>query len=113
MCYLLERNDVVAGLHIGDTLANRLDDTSALMTQDDGEGSLGVLAGQGVGICVADTSVVDLNTDFVGSWGQDFDVFDREVLAGFPGDGGLLIVSMKSCCASRFIPGRPTLQVIV
>lgn len=87
--YLLERNDVVARLHVGDALTNRLDNTSTLMTQDDGEGSLGVLAGQGVGICVADSSVVDLNTDFVCSWGQDFDVFDGQVLAGLPGNGGL------------------------
>lgn len=80
---------MVARLHIGDALAYGLDNTSTLMTQDDGEGSLGVLAGQGVGICVADSGVVDLNADFVGSWGQDFDVFDGEVLAGFPGDGSL------------------------
>lgn len=80
---------MVTGLHVGDALAHRLNDTSALMTQDDGEGSFGVLAGKSVGICVADTSVVDLNSDFVGSWGQDFDVFDGEVLAGFPGNGGL------------------------
>lgn len=80
---------MVARLHIGDTLTNGLDNTSTLVTQDDRESSLGVLAGQGVGICVADSSVVDLNADLVGSWGQDFDVFDGEVLAGFPGDGGL------------------------
>lgn len=80
---------MVARLHVGDTLAYRLDNTSTLVPQDDGEGSLGVLAGQSVGICVAHSSVVDLNTDLVCSWGQDFDVFDGEVLAGFPGDGGL------------------------
>ncbi|KAL2288320.1 hypothetical protein FJTKL_04365 [Diaporthe vaccinii] len=86
---LLKRDDVVPRLHVGDALTYRLDNTSTLMTQDDGEGSLGVLAGQSVGICVADSSVVDLNADLVCSWGQDFDVFDGEVLAGFPGDGGL------------------------
>lgn len=86
---LLKSDDVVARLHVGDALAYGLNNTSTLMTQDDGEGSLGVLAGQSVGICVADSSVVDLNADLVGSWGQDFDVFDGEVLAGFPGDGGL------------------------
>lgn len=80
---------MVARLHIGDALTNGLDNTSTLVTQDDGESSLWVLAGQSVGICVADSSVVDLNADLVGSWGQDFDVLDGEVLAGFPGDGGL------------------------
>lgn len=39
--------------------------------------------------CVANTSVVDLDTDFVGSWGSYFDVFDGEVLAGFPSNGSL------------------------
>lgn len=80
---------MVARLHIGDALTHRLDNTSTLVTQDDGESSFGVLAGQSVGICVANSSVVDLNADLVGSWGQDFDVLDGEVLAGFPGDGGL------------------------
>lgn len=73
---LLERNDVVARLHVGDALTHGLDNTSSLMAQNDGEGAFGVLAGQRVGICVADSSVVDLNADLVGSWGQDFDVFD-------------------------------------
>lgn len=67
---------MVTRLHIGDALAYRLNNTSTLVTQDDGESTLWVLAGQGVCICVADSSVVDLNADFVGSWGQDFDVFD-------------------------------------
>lgn len=86
---------MVTRLHVGDTLANRLNNTSTLVSQDNGESSLWILAGQSVGICVADTGVVDLNADFVCSWGQDFDVFDRQVLAGFPGDGGLRLVSMK------------------
>jgi len=94
---------MVTRLHVGDALAYRLNDTSTLVSQDDGEGPLGVLARQSVGICVADTGVVDLNADFVCSWGQDLDVFDRELLAGFPGDGGLRVVSMgpRSCPVSR------------
>ena len=41
---------MVAGLHGCDALTNRLDDTGALVTQDDGESTLGILAGQSVGI---------------------------------------------------------------
>lgn len=79
---------MVAGLHVGDTLADRLDNTSAFVSQDDGEGTFGVLAGQCVGICVADTGVVDLDADFVGLGRGDLDVFNGEVLAGFPSNGG-------------------------
>jgi hypothetical protein len=39
--------------------------------------------------CVADTSVEDLNTDLVGLWRSDLDIFDRKGLTGFPGDSGL------------------------
>lgn len=48
----VEGDDVVAGLHVGDALADGLDDAGALVAEDDGEGALGVLAGEGVGICV-------------------------------------------------------------
>lgn len=86
---LLKSNNVVTGLHVGDTLTNRLNNTSTLMSQDDGEGTFGVLAGQCVGICVADTSVVDLDTDFVSLGRSDLNILNGEVLAGFPGNGGL------------------------
>lgn len=80
---------MLTGLHISDTLAYRLDDTGTLVSQDDGEGTLGVLAGQCIGICVADTGVVDLNTDFVGlRWG-DLNVLDGQVFAGFPSNSSL------------------------
>jgi hypothetical protein len=38
---------------------------------------------------VAHTGVVDLYPDLVGAGREDFDIFDDEVLAGFPGHGGL------------------------
>lgn len=91
---LLESDDVLARLHVCDTLTNRLDDTGALVSQDDGERTLGVLAGEGVGIGVADTGVVDLDAHLVGLGGSDLDVLDGEVLAGLPGDGGLSLVSV-------------------
>ena len=80
---------MVTGLHVCDTLTNGLDDTSTLVSEDDGESTLGVLAGQCVGICVADTGVVDLNADLVGPGGSDLDILNGEVLASFPGNGGL------------------------
>lgn len=87
--YTLKSNDVVTGLYVCDALTNGLDDTSTLVSEDNGEGTLRVLAGQCVGICVADTGVVDLNADLVGPGGKDFDILNGEVLAGFPGNGGL------------------------
>jgi hypothetical protein len=43
-CDLLEGDDMVTGLHVGDALTDGLDDTSTLVSQDDGERTLGVLA---------------------------------------------------------------------
>jgi hypothetical protein len=48
---LLESDDVVARLDVGHALADRLDDTGALVAQDNGEGTLGVLARECEGIC--------------------------------------------------------------
>lgn len=39
---------------------------------------------------MADTGVVDLDADFVLSGRCDFHIFNGEVLAGFPGDSGLI-----------------------
>ena len=80
---------MVADLYVCDSLADGLDDTSTLVSEDDGESTLRILAGQCVGICVADTGVVDLNADLMGPWGGNLDILDREVLAGFPGNGSL------------------------
>jgi hypothetical protein len=46
---------VVADLDVVDTLTNRLDDTTALVSENDGEDTLGVLAREGVVVGVADT----------------------------------------------------------
>ena len=47
----LKGNDVITRLDVGDALAYRLHDTSTLVTKDDGEGTLRVLARQSVCIC--------------------------------------------------------------
>lgn len=59
---------------------------------------------------MADTSVVDLNADFVGLWWGYLDLFDAEVLASFPGNGGLVQMSLRFFRAGPF---ARTLQVIV
>ena len=49
--YLLESDDGVSGLDVGDALSYGLDDTGTLVSQDDRERAFGVLAGQRVCIC--------------------------------------------------------------
>jgi hypothetical protein len=41
---------VVARLDVGDTLADGLDDSCSLVAENDGEGTLGVFAGESVRI---------------------------------------------------------------
>lgn len=68
--YVLESNNVVARFYVCNALANGLDNASTLVPENDGESTLGVLAGECVGICVADTGVVDLNADLMGPRGR-------------------------------------------
>jgi hypothetical protein len=103
---VLERNDVVARLYIGDALSDRLNVTGTLMTEDNGESTLGVFARECVRVGMADTSVVDLDTDFVGSGRKDLNLLDGEVLAGFPGNCSLwfwsapivFVLYSRPCC---------------
>jgi hypothetical protein len=80
---------MVAGLYVSDALADRLDVSGALMAEDDRKSALGVLAGECVGICVADTRVVDLDTDFVCPGRKNLNLLDGEILAGFPSNCSL------------------------
>lgn len=41
---------MVTGLDVGDALTNGLDETSTLVSEDDGESTFGVLSGEGVRI---------------------------------------------------------------
>ena len=87
---------MITRLHVGNSLTNRLDVTGTLMTKDNGESTLGVLARECVCVGMADTSVVDLDTDFVGSGRKDLNLLDGEVLAGFPGNCSLWFASVGS-----------------
>lgn len=62
--------------------------------------------------CMADTSVVDLNSNFMGFGRCDFDVFDHQLLSCLPCHCGLRSISIESL--GRAV-GRIdlTLQVIV
>jgi hypothetical protein len=48
--HVLESDDIVANLYVCDALADGLDDTGTLVTEDNGERALGVLSGECVGI---------------------------------------------------------------
>jgi hypothetical protein len=107
--FLLKGDDMVANLDVGDALTNRLDDASTLMSENDRESTLWILTRQGVGILlgvstirkrwkllrtrtsVADTSVVNLDADLVGTRRKDFNVLNAKGLAGLPGDSGLAV----------------------
>lgn len=55
---VLESNDIVADLHVGDALTNGLNNTSTFVTEDDGESTLGILARERVGICTRSPSAL-------------------------------------------------------
>jgi hypothetical protein len=80
----VESNDIVTGLHGSDTLADGLNDTGSLVTEDDGESTFGILSGECVGIRVANTSVKDLDANLVGLGRSNLDVFHGEGLPGAP-----------------------------
>jgi len=52
--------------------------------------------------CVADASVVDLDTDFMRLRRCNFDLLDREVLAGLPGNGGLAFDGLQRIDCQSF-----------
>lgn len=80
---------MVPWLYARHALADGLYDTCTLVSENNRERTLGILARERVRICVAYAGVVDLDADLVRlRWG-DLDVFDRKVFAGFPGDCSL------------------------
>lgn len=48
--HVLESNDIVAGLNRSHTFSDGLDNTRTFVTEHDGESTLGILAGECVGI---------------------------------------------------------------
>lgn len=102
---ILESNNVVTRLDVCDTFSDGLDNTSALVSQNDGEGAFGIFAGQGISIwessvcildirreintCVADTRVVDFNSHFMCFWRRNLYIFNGEIFTSLPGDCSL------------------------
>lgn len=48
---VLKSHDVVARLDVGDAFADRFDDTSSLVSENDGESTLRIFAREGVCVC--------------------------------------------------------------
>jgi len=69
------------------------------VSKDNGESTFGVLAGKSVGICVADTSVVDLDSDLAGLGSGNLNVLNGQVLASLPGDGSLQVIVFPTVSA--------------
>lgn len=65
---VLEGDNMVSGLHVGDALTNRLDDTSTLVSQDDGESTLGILAGQRICIYSTHSAILSCRVNLF-AWG--------------------------------------------
>ena len=61
---------MVAGVDVGHAFANRLDDAGTLVAENDGEGTLGVLAGQRVGICRGSAFVACAEGTLRGRWSR-------------------------------------------
>ena len=112
---ILKRDNIISRLDRGDTLANRFYDSSTLMAENDWECSLGVLSRQSIRICkgnqltqsqferkrcksrrtsMADTGVVNFNSDFVGFWRGNFDILDGEIFARLPSNSRLNEISV-------------------
>lgn len=111
----VKRDDMVANFDVCDTLTDRFDNSSSFVSADYGKGAFGILAGESVSISMADlklarhistfygrhnlstifrikdtyTSPKDLDTDFMGLWRGNFDIFDRQLPASFPSNGRL------------------------
>lgn len=85
----VEQNDRVALLDAGDTLADRLDDSGALVTEHRGENTLGIRATESVGVSVADSGVGDLDSNLSLLGRSNLDLFESQGLSSLPGNSGL------------------------
>ena len=84
----VERNDVVALLHRGHAGADVDDNAGALVTEDGGKKSLGVGAGQGELVGVADAGRLDLDEHLARARAVELHLRHFERFAGCEGHGG-------------------------
>ena len=81
------RDDVVARLHVGDLLADFLDDTGGLVSEDRGRG-VGIKSVDKMQVAVAHAAMRRLDENFAVLRLVDLDVLDGERLIGAMEDGG-------------------------
>src|SRR5690606_21210090 len=81
----------------GHALADRLDDAATLVAEDAGEDAFGVLAGQGIGVGVANTGGDDAYQHFAGLGRFDVHLDDLQRLVGAEGDGGARFDGHERC----------------
>jgi len=93
----IKSHNVITGLDVGHALSDGFNDASTFVTEDNRESTLGIFSGECVGISMAHTSVHDLDADFMCFGRGNFDVFDGQVLASFPGNGTLARNGLSDC----------------
>ena len=84
----VERDDMVAHLQGGHALAHRFDDTATFVAQDAREHPLGILAGQGVRVGMADAGGDDAHQYLALLRRRHIHLDDFQRLVGGEGDGG-------------------------
>lgn len=75
---------MVSDFDIGDTFADALDHTSALVAKDDWESALGIFTRQSVCVGVTNACIVYLYPHLMCLWWCDLNVFQDKVFAGLP-----------------------------
>jgi len=83
------RNNNITNLNGSNSFTDGFNNAGGFVTENAGEKTFGVVAIKSVDISVAESIGEDLDSDFTGLGGLDFDFSDVEGLLGFPGDGGL------------------------
>ncbi len=95
----VERDDVIAHLQAGHAGAHLGHDTRALMAEDCGEDALGVGAGEGEFVGVADAGGLDLDQHLARAWAFDVHRLQAERLARLAGHGGTDLHDVTSLVA--------------
>jgi hypothetical protein len=92
---ILESDDVVAHIDGGHTLADGLDNTGTLVTEDNWESTLGILAGESVGICGMSIIVTLIGSEFVSAFVL-FSVQKAGLMAGLTGMANASVVDFNA-----------------
>lgn len=121
---VLESDDVVAHVDGGHALADGLDNTGTLVTENNGESTLGILAGESVGICGMSIIVI-----LIGSGVSGFILFSVQkagLMAGLTGMTDTSVVDFNAHLTSLWgsdldvldgerragLPGNSSLSIV-